>query len=73
MQWLGQQDFWIANSISNWVVLLLPGKGQLWEGSLIARCVFDVNEVLIVWDAVVFRKLKETDEGLEQWGPEEIQ
>lgn len=66
---MGQQYFRVADGISDRVVLLLPSKGQLRESSLIAGCIFNVDEMLVVRDAVVFGQLKETDEGLEQRRP----
>lgn len=67
---LGQMDFWIPDSVSDGIVLLFPCKRQLRESRLVARRLFDVNEVLVVRDAVVFRQFKQADEGLEQRGPE---
>ena len=64
MERLGQQDFRIANSFSNGIMFLLPSKGQLRESGLVTWCVFDVNEVLIVWDAVILWQFKEADQGL---------
>ena len=61
---LGQQDLRIANSLSNGIVFLLPSEGQLRERRLVTWRVLDVDEVLIVWDAVVLWQLKETYQGL---------
>lgn len=55
VEWLGQQDFGITHGVADRVVLLLPGEGELREGCLVAWCVLDVDEVLVVWDAVIFR------------------
>lgn len=66
---LSQQDFWIADGVSYRVVLLLSSEGELRERRLVARRVFDVYEMLVVWDAVVFWQLKQTNERLEQRRP----
>lgn len=52
-------------------MLLFPSKRQLRERRLVAWRVFNVNEVLVIWDAVIFWQLKQTNEGLEQRGPEQ--
>lgn len=52
-------------------MLLFPSKRELRERRLVAWRVFNVNEVLVIWDAVVFWQLKQTNEGLEQRGPEQ--
>lgn len=69
MQRLGQQDLGIAHSFSDGVVLFLPGKRKLRERRLITGRVFDVDEVLVVRDAVVFRQLEQTNESLQQRSP----
>ena len=66
---LGQQDLGVAHGVSDGVMLLLAGEGQLGEGRLVAGGVLDVDEVLVVGRAVVLRQLEEPDEGLEQRGP----
>lgn len=69
MKRLGQVDLWIPDGVPNGIVLLLPGKGQLRERRLVARRLLDVDKVLVVRDAVVFRQFEQADEGLEQRGP----
>lgn len=71
MKRLCQKDLWIPNSVSNGVMLLFPSKRQLRERRLVPWCIFNVNEVLVIWDAVVFWQLKQTNEGLEQRSPEQ--
>lgn len=62
-------DLWIPDGVSDGIVLLLPCERQLRERRLVARRLLDVDEVLVVRDAVVFRQFKQADEGLEQRGP----
>lgn len=69
MQRLGQQDLRIADSFSDGVVLFLSSKRQLRERRLITGRVLDVDEVLVVRDAVVFRQLEQANESLEQRSP----
>lgn len=73
MERLGQQDLWVADGVADRVVLLLPREGQLRECRLVSWSVFNIDEVLVIWDAVIFGQLKQTDESLEQRGPEERQ
>lgn len=69
MQRLGQQDLRIPHSFSDGVVLFLSSKRQLRERRLITGRVLDVDEVLVVRDAVVFRQLEQANESLEQGSP----
>lgn len=45
----------VVHRLTHRVILLFTSKRQLWEGSLVPWCVFYVNEVLFVRDAVIFR------------------
>lgn len=69
MQRLSQQNLGVADCLSNRVVFLLPGKGQLRESCLVARRVFDVDEVLVVGNAVILWQFKQTNQGLQQRSP----
>lgn len=69
MERLGQQDLGITDRLSDGVVLFSPCKRELRERRLIPGRVFDVDEVLVVRDAVVFRQLEQTNESLEQRSP----
>lgn len=68
---LGKQDLWIANGVSNRVMLFFPCKCQLRECSLITGRVFNVDKMLVIRDAVIFWQLKQTNESLKQRGPEQ--
>lgn len=70
MQRLRQQDLGVSHGVSDRVVFLLPREGELRERRLVAGRVLDVDEVLVIRDAVVLWQLEQTDEGLEQRGPQ---
>lgn len=69
MQGLGQQNFGVDNSVSNRVVLLLSSECELSEGGLVSGRVFNVDEVLVVRDAVILWQLEEANQSLKQGSP----
>lgn len=50
-------------------MFLLASECQLRESRLVARCVLDVDEVLVVRDAVVLRQLEQSNQSLQDGRP----
>ena len=56
----GSQALLGIRNIPDGIKLPLTGKHKLGVGRLVARGVFDIYEVLIVWYAGILRKLEQT-------------